>query len=401
MAETGRMEWAGVRVLELADGDAQVCGRLFADAGADVIKVETPAGWRSNGRWSFGGDEPDPNRGAGVWHLTRHKRSLTLNLETELGRHLFKRLIPTTDVLIESFPPGYLNYLGCGFDQLLSLNPRLIYISLTPFGKQARSSDAVPAERANGDWGEWLRLGRESGESSGHDRVFQPGAWEQAGRLAYLRAGAALLEREATGAGVLLDITLQDAMVLNDTCPVIHHAAMDGGAPGIAGTPASLTDEAPGWLFRCRDGKRIFAPLAEPDPEVWARFIAWLEGYDLAGPLRTHRERHLPWIQSNLGLIYRVIQRFCRELPSIEVLRGARAVGLDWQPADTPTGNGITLPWTPAGWLPRSSLVLGTPPLWPAQGQLPARGEHTSSILVKELGCHPDSLADLAADSVI
>jgi crotonobetainyl-CoA:carnitine CoA-transferase CaiB-like acyl-CoA transferase len=125
----------GLRVLELADEKGQFCGKLMADLGADVIKIEPPGGEHTRIVGPFLDDIPHRERSLSFWHYNTSKRGITLNLETPEGRGLFRRLVPTADVLLETSPPGYLPSLGLGYDELSRLNPRLIVCSLTPFGQ--------------------------------------------------------------------------------------------------------------------------------------------------------------------------------------------------------------------------------------------------------------------------
>ncbi|HEX2172395.1 MAG TPA: hypothetical protein VHL09_08115, partial [Dehalococcoidia bacterium] len=191
-------------------------------------------------------------------------------------------------------------------------------------------------------------------------------------------------------------------LLASDSCPVLHEAADQAGLTCEAFPPITPGGR-PGWLFQCRDDRQVFAPLVPLSLGTWRRFVGWLDSLDLAGPLTGEPYRHLSAIKPNLSLIYRLLQQLCRQQDAAAVLRGAWDVGLPWELIDAgdATPRAPELPQTPAGWLPRSSLVVGTPPLWPCPGSVPERGQHTAEILVAELGYSPDLLKDLAADSVI
>lgn len=127
---------AGVRVLELAGGIAgPYTGKLFADFGADVIKIEPPSGDPARRMGPFLSEEPDPEQSALFLHLNTNKRSVTCDLSTASGRQLLQRLLPTTDIVIESFTPGTLAGWGLDFEALCELQPRLVLTSVTPFGQ--------------------------------------------------------------------------------------------------------------------------------------------------------------------------------------------------------------------------------------------------------------------------
>src|ERR687885_1946028 len=94
---------AGFRVLDLADEKGLPCTKFFADLGADVVKVEPPGGDPTRARPPFAGDVPHPERSLYFLHYNANKRSITLNLEHERGQAIFRNLVKTADVVIETF----------------------------------------------------------------------------------------------------------------------------------------------------------------------------------------------------------------------------------------------------------------------------------------------------------
>jgi len=137
-----------LRVLDLADEKGVYCGKVFAGLGAEVIKIERPGGdpMRDNG--PFYRDIPHRERSLYWWHFNTNKKSITLNLETADGQEIFKRLVKTADILVETYNPGYLDGLGLGYEELSRINPGLIMTSITHFGqkgpyKHFKGSDIV------------------------------------------------------------------------------------------------------------------------------------------------------------------------------------------------------------------------------------------------------------------
>ncbi len=124
----------GFRMLDLADDRGALCGKIFADLGADVIKVEPPEGCPTRRMPPFLDDIPEPDRGLHFIAYQAGKRSVTLNLGSLDGRALLEDLVRKSDFLLESFPVGYMDSIGLGYERLAELNPRLIYTSVTPFG---------------------------------------------------------------------------------------------------------------------------------------------------------------------------------------------------------------------------------------------------------------------------
>ena len=124
------------RVLDLTNELGELAGRILADLGADVIKVEPPDGDPSRWRPPFFGDRPDPRGQPALVGLqpqqTQHHAGPGSAAE---GQDLFRRLVQTADFVLESFPPGYLDGLGLGYAALAEINPRVILTSITPFGQ--------------------------------------------------------------------------------------------------------------------------------------------------------------------------------------------------------------------------------------------------------------------------
>jgi crotonobetainyl-CoA:carnitine CoA-transferase CaiB-like acyl-CoA transferase len=132
-----------IRVIELAEMvSGPMCGKLFADMGAEVIKIETPGiGDESRAHPPFPGDVPHPEKSGLFLYLNTSKKSVTLDVTQPAGAEIFKRLIAGADLLIENHRPGYLASLGLGFDTLHAINPKLIVTSVTPFGQSGPYRD--------------------------------------------------------------------------------------------------------------------------------------------------------------------------------------------------------------------------------------------------------------------
>src|SRR6185437_2985627 len=124
-----------VRILDLADEPGAYCGKLLADMGADVIKVEPPGGASMRDCPPFYRGIADRNRSLFFWHYNTNKRSVTLNLDAHEDRERFLQLAATADIVIETSAPGRLETLGLEYSALAARNPRLTLVSITPFGQ--------------------------------------------------------------------------------------------------------------------------------------------------------------------------------------------------------------------------------------------------------------------------
>src|SRR5260370_33574447 len=131
----------GFRMLGLAGEKGALCGKIFADMGADVIKIEPPQGCSTRRIPPFVDDLPDAERSLYFIAYQAGKRSATLNLESPDGRALLEDLVRKSDFLLEAFPVGYMDSIGLGYERLAQLNPRLIHTSVTPFGDHGPGKD--------------------------------------------------------------------------------------------------------------------------------------------------------------------------------------------------------------------------------------------------------------------
>ena len=196
------------RALDLTGEMGLLCGKILGDLGVDVIKVEKPGGDAARRIGPFYHDEPDPENGLLWWAYNTSKRGVTLDIETKKGRQLFKKLVEDTDFVIESFPPGYMENLGLGYPELEKINPRLIMVSISPFGQTGpyrdfKTSDIVSFAMGGrmyvtGDYDRPpVRIGH-------HSQTYLHAAGDAA-----VGAMLALYHREMTGEGQQVDVSVQ------------------------------------------------------------------------------------------------------------------------------------------------------------------------------------------------
>ena len=132
----------GIRVLDLGQYvSAPYCAKLFADYGADVVKVEPPGGDPARTWGPFPGDTPHPEKSGLYFFLNTNKRGVTLDVTTARGRDLFRALAAKADVVIENHKPGALAAWGVDYPTLAAANPNLVVISITPFGQTGPYSE--------------------------------------------------------------------------------------------------------------------------------------------------------------------------------------------------------------------------------------------------------------------
>jgi len=287
----------GIRVLDLTGEPGFLAGKLLGDLGADVVKVEPPAGDPARRRPPFWGDVTDPER-ALVWlALNTSKRGITLDLERPRGRELCLGLAARADVLVESEAPGRMAARGLGWDTLHARNPRLIHASITPFGQDGpraawRGSD-LAATAASGN------LFSTGDPDRAPVRCTLPVAYYHAGIEAAVGIVFALVARERTGEGQHVDVALQEAMVM----PNIGTAAMYA-MTGIRGWRAGAFTRQEKSIAReiwpCRDGFVSFALRGGPAriPGLVA-MVRYMDEHGMASA----RLKAVDWKAHNLNLL--------------------------------------------------------------------------------------------------
>jgi crotonobetainyl-CoA:carnitine CoA-transferase CaiB-like acyl-CoA transferase len=200
------------RVLDLTTERGLLCGQILGDLGADVIKIEPPGGSPARKIGPFYEDLPHPDRSIYWWAYNRNKRGITLDIAHPEGRELLLRLTRGADFLIESDDVGRLASLGLGYEDLRALNPRLIYVSISPFGQdgpKARYADADLVLMAAGG-----PLALTGDEDRAPVRVSVPQAYLHACADAAVAALAAHHERVASGLGQYIDVSAQQSLPL-------------------------------------------------------------------------------------------------------------------------------------------------------------------------------------------
>ena len=126
-----------LRVIDLStDVAGPFCAKLFADFGADVIKVEPPQTGDEARLFPPIANEGNPAESGGMFlYLNTNKRGVTLNLDSQQGLFLLRQLLSAADIVVENFPPGVMDTMGLGFDSLQKAKPGIILVSVTPFGQ--------------------------------------------------------------------------------------------------------------------------------------------------------------------------------------------------------------------------------------------------------------------------
>ena len=233
-----------------------VCTMLLRDLGAEIIKIEDPQGG-DYARWM-----PPMIDGLGVFFraCNRGKKSVVIDLKADAGQAILQRLAETSDVLIEGFRPGVTARLGADFETLSSVNPRLVYCSLSGWGQSGPSAQVS---------GHDLNYIARNGVLGAEQNPRTPGAQLADVGGAYVAVMgilAALLQRQQTGAGAYIDVALAEAAM-----PLGMAAWVEAQSPRTEEDFISLRGESACYkVYFSSDGKPL--ALAAIEPKFWANF---------------------------------------------------------------------------------------------------------------------------------
>ncbi len=284
---------SGIRILDLSEEPGFLTGKILGDLGADVIKLEPPGGDTFGRRGPFVGDVADPGRSLRWLALNTSKRGITLALATPRGRELFRHLAAHADVVLETAAPGSLEALGLGWEALRGELPRLVWCSLTPFGRTGpwagyRAHDLV-----------LVALGGNAALTGDPDRApvrcTLPTAYYAAGPEAAAGIAMALYARERSGRGQLVDVSMQECQLATlVTAPGQYSLAPK--LRGRTGARIGTTRE----IFRAKDGDVSFGLRggAARAPSL-AATVAWMAEDGMAPDWL----RALDWGQYNHNLL--------------------------------------------------------------------------------------------------
>ena len=259
----------GRRVLELADEKGVYCGKLLADMGADVIKIERPGGDATRQVPPFWEDRPDADGSLFFLYMNTSKRGVTLDITHPEGQQLFQQLARTADIIIETFPPGHLDNLGVGYARLRADNPRLVFTSITGFGQAGPACHFASADIVASAVGGAMYVTGEADDPP----VALAGSQANVMAATYAAVSSMIALQHATrgGEGQHVDISAEET-----TASVAHICGVgkwldDHIIPKRMGT--GLFASVPSGAYRCTDGL-IYLMINRP--LHWKALAQWI-----------------------------------------------------------------------------------------------------------------------------
>ena len=408
---------ADLTVLDLCDEKGQLMGKLLAEMGARVIKVEPPGGDAARQVGPFRDDTPDKNLSLYFWTYNASKESITLDLQQEMGQDMIKRLVEKADVVLESFDPGYLESLGLGYPQLSAIDLTLIMTSLTGFGQTGPYRDYQTSDLVAMAMGGIMH-------SCGYDDV--PGSppirpstghgYHTGSHYGLIGTLMAVVYRDMTGEGQYVDASIHEACSCTTEAAMPQYIYMQNLVTRQTARHHGAT-ATPKTLSHTKDGKMINLFALATNTNVWRTLVAWMDEEGMAEDLGDdiylekilQRSRTGPEVDH----IHEVLRNFIGRHDAEEIYRGAQARRFPWAIIRSPEDNLDDPHLWDRGFfeevdhpeLGRSYVYPGRPYVlnktpWQTR-RAPLLGEHNRRVYIDDLGLSEEELAQLQRDAVI
>ena len=396
----------GYRVLDLSGPLGVYCGKLMADMGADVIKVEPPGGDPMRMVGPFIGQRPDPDRSLNWLHFNTNKRSITLDIGTPDGAGLLRRLARDADVLLETCRPGFLDGLELGYDALSRLNPGLVYVSITAFGQTGPYRDYAASDLVGFAMGGYMYV--TGWPHTPPTRLWGSQAYHATSNRAYIATLIAVYHRMNTGEGQYIDVSMQEAVAA--TTEHVNMAYHYGGASAVRCGFRHGGQFVATW--RCKDG---YASITTNTQKAWDELRGWMAEDGMVGDLMDEKYDSLFVLRGDQSLhIEELIESWTLTHTRAEITGRGQGGHHPWGPVTTPEelldnpqlwdrgflmnvehpGLGATLTY------PGAPYIFSESP-WKLRSTAPSVGEHNADVYGDELGLSPRELSELSRSGVV
>jgi len=389
---------SGTCILDLSDETASFCSRVLADLGARVIKIEKPGGDLSRNIGPFFVDSHQRRKSLSFLYNNINKQGITLNFEHAEAHEIFLRLVSKADVVIETFPPGYLEQVGLSYDKLKSVNPKLILASVTGFGQKGpkskdRSCDLV----ASASGGQMYVSGTSSTEPL---KVYGQPSYYTSSLFAAVGILLALRKRKRDSLGSHLDLSRQESVVATLEHVMIRYFS-DGAIPVRQGN-RHWDDTF--FILPCKDGFIHMTPF-----QHWDTLIEWVDSEGMASDLNDPKWKDPQLRNEHVDHIVDILTGWTKTHTVGELFEMGQLMRFPWAPVQSPVevttspqlrardffkpimdsgDDVIECPGSPYRFDPSSP---------PRLSSAPETGQNNRDIYQKELGIPEEELRRLTA----
>jgi crotonobetainyl-CoA:carnitine CoA-transferase CaiB-like acyl-CoA transferase len=319
--------YAGLKVVEIAeDTGGEFLGRMLGEMGADVVKAEPPTGSPTRGFGPFAKDKAGPDRSLHFWLYNSNKRGVTIDLGNE-GIEALAPLLDDADVLISTFQPARLAELALDLDALSARFPKLIIVSLTPYGFTGPWKDYKASNLTGLAGGGPLNM---CGYDDHSIPPINPGgdqAYHGATAFGHIGVLLALLDRQRTGLGQVVDVSMHNAATMNVELanPFWFYPRVNVQRQTCRHAQPSPTQSA---LFQCADGRYVYYTLILSDSRAWDLLVEWMDRKGMAAMLTEPEFKDIAYRQQRFDEIQSLVECFFLCHDSGEMYLEGQANGL-------------------------------------------------------------------------
>ena len=383
------------------------CGKLLADLGAEVIKVEKPGcGDKTRSYGPFPQDMPHQEKSGMFLYLNTNKLGVSLNVRSITGAEIFKELLKESDILIENHSPHEVEELGFNYETLKKLNPRLVMASITPFGQTGPYRDYKACDLTSFHASGLAYLNPPEVDDIEQEPPLRGPAHQgdlAAGLNAAIATMSAIFACRTTGLGQHVDLSEQEALA-----SMIRRNLVGVTYEGLTMTRVKGSQSRGGSVMgHCKDG--YFFMLCNTD-KFWANWVEVMDNPDWAASelFQTTISRRENWDAAKI-----MIEEWAKEQTVDEIVRAAQAKRVPCMPVNTVRESAnselladrnyfIEVHHKEAGKLtyPGAPYKLSKTP-WHVKRPAPLLGEHNEEVFCRRLGYARQDLVVMRAEGVV
>ncbi len=395
----------GLTVVEAGGaGAAAYSAKLMADLGADVIKIEPPAGDPARSLGPFPGGRPHLEKSGTFLYFNCNKQGVTLDLTQAKGRDILERLLKQVDVFVHDFPPLQLSALGLDHDRLRSLNPNAVMTCISPFGETGPYRDYKAYDITTLSAGGWMWLNGWPGHPEMPPlRPFGDQGALQAGVNAAVATMGALFSRGRTGKGQHVEVSAQECITAILEMTFAMWSYLEIPVVRWGQRPIQPID-----FFQCKDGGWIFTLCIEE--HQWQALVELMETpewtqWDVAA---NRFIRAASW-----DALRPFMEEWVSQWNTDDLYRAAQAKRVPFAPASTLSdlvnsehlkarGFFVNIAYPQAGTItqPGAPYKLSQTP-WEIRSPAPTLGQHNEAVFGGRLGLSSSEMAALQAEGII
>ena len=333
-----------VTVLDLTDEKGVYTGKLLADMGANVIRIEPLSGNKTRLIGPFFMDRVNEESSLYNWYHNTSKKSITLDISTKEGIEILKKLCLKADILLESFDDNYLEGIGLSYDDISKQNSQLIWTAISGFGRTGPYANYKTTDLVA------LSLGGPVA-SCGYDHLpnnppMCPDGWAgyyTGSHYAAISTLVALIYRDMTNRGQYIDVSIHEAISSSTEAALPMYIYQNAVPLRQTGRHHSINPPPPA-IYRCMDGGMIHVFGTPPqDLNRWSKLLEWIQESQDASELFTPRYEEMVTMRNRdsdlMFTLFSYIGHLINSLDSEYVFNRAQSIGLPWGLVRSPEEN--------------------------------------------------------------